>query len=86
MHEPNHVLITNTALASTVLLTLGRVPEAIAAAKKALDPLSSTEWLFPGEHLTENVQFTAAHAAIRRTFEIQPESSRALDGLGTGPR
>jgi TolB-like protein/Tfp pilus assembly protein PilF len=63
-----------------VLENLGRLPEAIAAAKKAteLDPLSSGAWTRLGTLLIRNRQFVAAQEALRRALEIQPESNHAL--------
>jgi tetratricopeptide (TPR) repeat protein len=63
---------------------LGRLPEAIAAAKKAteFDPLSSTAWMVLSGALTANRQFAAAHEAILRALEIEPESTYALSHLG----
>jgi tetratricopeptide (TPR) repeat protein len=63
---------------------LGRLPEAIAAAKKAteLDPLSGVAWWFLGVYLIENRQFAAAHEAVRRALEIQPESAPTQSLLG----
>jgi len=64
---------------------LGRLPEAIAAAKKSteLDPLSDASWLTLGRYLIADRQFAAAHEAIRRALEIQPEDSFVLHDLGT---
>jgi TolB-like protein len=70
---------------STLLATLGRMPEAIAAVKKAieLDPLRSGSW----ENLTGFLLFTGdlagAHEANRRALEISPEADFALIDLGT---
>ena len=70
---------------AVLMRALGRLPEAIAAARKAteLDPLSSTGWMVLSDSLTVNRQSAAAHEAIRRALEIQPESTSALDTLGT---
>ena len=69
---------------ATLLDALGRLPEAIAAAKKAteLDPLSSLAWGFLAGFLAENGQFAAAHEAVRRALEIQPESPPIQSLLG----
>lgn len=69
---------------ATLLDAFGRLPEAIAAAKKAteLDPLSSVAWAFLGGYLIENRQFAAAHEAIRRALEIQPESAPVQSLIG----
>jgi TolB-like protein len=68
---------------SNLMLLLGRMPEAIEAAKRAteLDPLASTAWRGLGEVLTDSRQFEAAAAALRRAIEIQPESDLALVDL-----
>jgi tetratricopeptide (TPR) repeat protein len=68
---------------ATLLGALGRLPEAVAAAKKAteLDPLSAETWAFLSLYLIESGQFAAAHDALRRWLEIQPEAPLALDYL-----
>ncbi len=78
---------TNSALQwlyVTLLADFGRRPEAMAAAKKAteLDPLSATAWLALAWNLADNRQFAAAHEALRRALEIQPESTILLASLG----
>ena len=62
---------------ASLLESLGRLPEAIAAAKKAieLDPLSSGDWLNLGDYLRESGDYPAAGQALRRALEIQPESA-----------
>jgi serine/threonine-protein kinase len=67
-----------------LLGALGRLPEAVAAAKKAteLDPLSAAAWAFLSLYLIESRQFAAAHEALRRDLEIQPESPIPLADLG----
>jgi tetratricopeptide (TPR) repeat protein len=67
-----------------LLGSLGRVPEAIAAAKKSteLDPLADAAWLALGRYLMADRQFAAAHEALRRALEIQPEDSFVLHDLG----
>ena len=69
---------------ATLLGALGRLPEAVAAAKKSteLDPLSAAAWTFLSRYLIESRQFAAAHEALRRYLEIQPESPIALAPLG----
>jgi serine/threonine protein kinase/Tfp pilus assembly protein PilF len=54
----------------------GRLPEAIAAAKKAteLDPLSNVAWTSFSFYLIKSKQFAAAHQAVGRALEIQPEA------------
>ena len=68
-----------------LLASLGRLPEGIAAAKKAteLDPLSSPAWSTLGHLLIGNRQFAAAREATRRALEIQPDAVFALNDLGT---
>jgi adenylate cyclase len=67
-----------------VLASIGRLPEAIAAAKKAseLDPLSNSAWSTLGHLLICNRQFAAAREATRRALEIQPDAVFALNDLG----
>jgi TolB-like protein len=67
-----------------LLGSLGRVPEAIAAMRKAtnLDPLSSLSWTSLGGELIANRQFAAAHEALQHALDIDPESSYALFNLG----
>jgi len=69
---------------AALLGALGRLPEAVAAAKKAteLDPLSAAAWTFLSLYLIESRQFAAAHEALRRDIEIQPESPIAPDYVG----
>jgi serine/threonine protein kinase/TolB-like protein len=78
---------TNSALQwlyVTLLDQFGRLPEAIATAKRAteLDPLSAAAWLVLSVNLAGNRQFAAAHEALRRALEIQPESPFLLASLG----
>jgi len=63
-----------------LLATFDRLPEAIAVTKKAieLDPLSSPAWSTLDLYLIRNRQFAAAHEAVRRALEIQPEALYAL--------
>jgi TolB-like protein len=67
-----------------LLADLGRLQEAIAATKKATasDPLSSSAWSNLSYHLLLDHQFAAAHEAVRRALEIEPESVYALTNLG----
>jgi adenylate cyclase len=69
---------------STLLGALGRLPDAVAAAKKAteLDPLSAAAWSFFSLYLIESRQLAAAHVAVRRFLEIAPEATTALDYVG----
>jgi TolB-like protein/Tfp pilus assembly protein PilF len=68
-----------------LLGSLGRLPESIAAMKKATssDPLSSLAWDGLGGELTYNRQFAAAHEALQRALDIEPDSNYALNSLGT---
>jgi TolB-like protein/Flp pilus assembly protein TadD len=68
---------------ASLLATLGRLPEAIATARRAvaLDPLSTTAWLWLMETQYPSRNFAASHEAIRRALEISPESSYALNDL-----
>jgi serine/threonine protein kinase/tetratricopeptide (TPR) repeat protein len=61
---------------AALLDAFGRLPEAVAAAKKAteLDPLSNAAWTLFSAYLTRSRQFAAADEAVRRALEIQPES------------
>jgi serine/threonine protein kinase len=67
-----------------LLASVGRLPEAIAAAKNAtrLDPLSHSAWQYLGYYLLGNREFPAAREAIGRALEIHPENSFALKDLG----
>jgi TolB-like protein len=68
-----------------LLGSLGRLPEAIAAIKKATssDPLSSLSWQLLGGTLIVDRQFAAAHEALQRALDIEPDSNYALYNLGT---
>lgn len=65
---------------AALLGALGRLPEAVAASRKAteLDPLSAAAWTFLSLYLIESRQYAAAHAALDRGLEIQPESPICL--------
>lgn len=67
-----------------LLANLGRLPEAIAAQRKAieLDPLSSHAWENLGRYRMFNKDFAGAHEAMRRALEIQPDSPFGLHHLG----
>jgi TolB-like protein len=67
-----------------LLASLGRLPEAIAATKNAidLDPLSAGAWSNLGQMLDENGQSPAAIDALRRSLEIRPGNFGALICLG----
>src|SRR5205807_975927 len=57
-----------------VLLPLGRIPEAIAAARKAteLDPLLAYHWNALGDALWINGDMDAARSALIRSRELTP--------------
>ena len=67
-----------------LLVALGRLEEAIGATKTAtgLDPLSTLAWQRLGRYYIATRQFAAAHVAIRRALEIQPEYAAAQSALG----
>jgi TolB-like protein/Tfp pilus assembly protein PilF len=58
-----------------VLVPLGRIPEAIAAARKAteLDPLLAYYWNALGDALWMNGEMDAARSALTRSHELSPE-------------
>jgi TolB-like protein len=70
---------------ASLLATLGRMPEAIAAARKAvaLDPLKTGAWANLTRYLLIARDFAGAHEASRRALEISPDSPYALNNLGT---
>ena len=63
------------ANAYSVLVPLGRIPEAIAAARKAteLDPLTARSWGVLGIAYYFNGEMDAARKALLRTTELAPE-------------
>jgi TolB-like protein len=67
-----------------LLAALGRVPDAIAAAKKAIDidPLSNAAWGNLGVYYTSLGQFGEARKALQRALEINPGSVYARWNLG----
>ena len=69
---------------AALLAALGRLPEAVAASKKAteLDPLSAAAWAFLSLYLIESRQYAAADEAVSRDLEIQPESPIPLTYRG----
>ncbi len=69
---------------AALLARLGRLPEAIGLAKRAveLDPLSTLVWVRLGRYLTANAQYAAADAAIRRALALQADNPSALVELG----
>jgi tetratricopeptide (TPR) repeat protein len=68
--------ITTQLRYSELLAGLGQLPEAIAAAKKAVeaDPLSGNAWKALGKWLTHDRQYAAARQALNRDRQINPES------------
>ena len=69
---------------SSLLSTLGRMPEAVAAAKRAaeLDPLSKAAWSNLCRLLTSSREFAAALEANQRALDIDPGFAYALNNLG----
>ena len=67
-----------------VLRPLGRLPEAIAASRKAAeaDPLNGRCWSALASFLICAGQFEQAHAAIDRSLEVNPEQAFAPGWLG----
>jgi TolB-like protein/Tfp pilus assembly protein PilF len=67
-----------------LLAALGRLPEGIAAAKKALDidPLSNAAWGNLGVYYTSLGQFDDARKALKRALEISPGSVYSHWNLG----
>jgi TolB-like protein/cytochrome c-type biogenesis protein CcmH/NrfG len=65
---------------SWLLVTLGRLTEAVAAAKEAIriDPLSDFAWMTLGGALTYGRDWVAAQQALRRALDIEPESLYSL--------
>src|SRR5205085_556459 len=59
---------------SAVLVPLGRMPEAVAAARKAteLDPLTAPAWGTLGVALCFNGEMDAARSALIRSSEMAP--------------
>jgi TolB-like protein len=72
------------SLYSTLLAALGRMPEAIAASRKAieLDPLKAGTWANLMMFLIPSRDFAAAHEASRRALEISPGSPYVLAEVG----
>jgi TolB-like protein/Flp pilus assembly protein TadD len=67
-----------------LLADQGRLPEAIAAQKKAaeIDPLSSAGWESLGFYYMCSGDYAAAVAALDRAIDIEPKSVLALNALG----
>jgi adenylate cyclase len=63
--------------------SLGRLPEAIAAEKKAaeLDPLAASAWGNLAHSLISSKDYPAAAEALRRALEIQPDLTSGLYDL-----
>ena len=72
---------------ASLLLILGRLPEAIAAQKKAteLDPLSSNAWWWLGWQYMTTGNYAAADVALGRAIDLEPTATYALELL-TGLR
>ena len=68
--------ITTQLRYSELLAGLGQLPEAIAAAKKAVDadPLSGNAWKALGKWMTHDRQYADARQALNRDRQINPES------------
>jgi serine/threonine-protein kinase len=66
-----------------LLGSLGRVPEAIAAMRKAieLDPLSAPAWSNLGYYLMVDGRLQEAQQALQRTLELNPDSVYAQANL-----
>ena len=67
-----------------LLESLGRLPEATVAQKKAteLDALSSQDWRYLARLYTEIGDYASADAALGRAIELEPTSVFALTILG----
>ena len=63
-----------------MMIALGRIPEAIAASRRAteLDPLFADAWDQLGRLLYAKADYPAARAALDRALENSPGQSRAL--------
>ncbi|MEO7208184.1 MAG: TIR domain-containing protein [Steroidobacteraceae bacterium] len=81
--EPNDAEVQDNY--AQLLQSLGRLPDAIAAARKAteLDPLSGPAWENLSRFLTDNRDYAAARAANAHALEFSPEGTYALNNLGT---
>ncbi len=68
-----------------VLRPLGRLQEAVAAARKgaALDPLNSRAWTALGGVLVNAGQLKEAHEALERSLDLNPEQAFAAGWLGS---
>jgi TolB-like protein/tetratricopeptide (TPR) repeat protein len=72
--------------ARNVLRALGRVDEAIAAARKVTerDPLNAQAWSTLGSLLLVSGDYKGMHAALDRSLEITPQQAFAAGWLGIG--
>ncbi len=70
--------------AGGVLLALGRLPEATAELRKAveLDPLSTPSWTFLGRAQLSARDFSTARGSLGRVLELNPDAPRPLGFLG----
>ncbi|HEY0747809.1 MAG TPA: TIR domain-containing protein [Steroidobacteraceae bacterium] len=68
----------------SLMAALGRVPEGISAAKKAIDadPLSNAAWGNLGVYYNGLGQYTDARKALKRALDINPDSVYAHWNLG----
>ena len=75
---------TLSAFASDVLIPLGRIAEAIAAARKAteLDPLDGGAWSVLGFSLYYDGALDEARKALKRALAISPDNDWAAFHLG----
>ena len=69
---------------SLLLAAVGRLPEAIAATRKAtaLDPLSASAWHCLGIHLNATDSFRRRRQAFLRALEINPERELVHSDFG----
>ncbi len=67
-----------------LLAQLGKVPEAIATARKAaaLDPLSADIWVRLSAYYLGTGQLDLAETAAKRTLDVAPEQAQAARNLG----
>lgn len=81
--EPDNAAAYNNY--GQLLQSLGRLPEAIAAAKKSteLNPLSGAAWQNLTRFLIDHGDFSEAQVAARRASEISPLDMISLNNLGT---
>jgi len=80
--EPNNAAVQGSY--GDLLYTLGRLPEAIAAARKSTeaDPLSAPTWISLGVDLYSSGDMPQARHALERSFEINPHSTYIRWHLG----